>query len=111
MSKNEPSGEALLTVARAVRTRGLKGEVVAELLTDFPERFDHLEQIFVIGPAGERTVAQLEQHWFQGNRVILKVAGYDDPQTSSALVGCEFAIRESDRVSLPADHYYDWELE
>ncbi len=27
----------LIVVARAVRTRGLKGEIVAELLTDFPE--------------------------------------------------------------------------
>jgi 16S rRNA processing protein RimM len=27
------------------------------------------------------------------------------------LVGFEFAVPESERVPLPADHYYDWELE
>ena len=38
-------GSDLVLIARAVRTHGLKGEVVAELLTDFPERFEDLEQV------------------------------------------------------------------
>jgi ribosomal 30S subunit maturation factor RimM len=32
----------LVVIARAVRPRGLKGEIVAELLTDFPERFENV---------------------------------------------------------------------
>jgi 16S rRNA processing protein RimM len=43
--------------------------------------------------------------------VILKLAGYDDVETAKELVGFEFAVPEQDRVPLPADHYYDWELE
>ena len=34
--------EELIAIARIVKTRGIKGEVVAELLTDFPERFEGL---------------------------------------------------------------------
>jgi 16S rRNA processing protein RimM len=41
----------------------------------------------------------------------LKVAGYDDVDTAKELVGFEFAVPEQDRVPLPADHFYDWELE
>jgi 16S rRNA processing protein RimM len=41
----------------------------------------------------------------------LKVAGYDDVDAAKELVGVEFAVPESERVPLPADHYYDWELE
>ena len=44
----------LVIVARAVRTRGLKGEFVAELLTDFPERFESLEELIAVSPDGER---------------------------------------------------------
>ena len=33
----------LVVIARAVKPRGLKGEIVAELLTDFPERFENLK--------------------------------------------------------------------
>ena len=39
------------------------------------------------------------------------MAGYDDVEAAKELVGFEFAVPESERVPLPADHYYDWELE
>ena len=101
----------LVVIARAVRARGLKGEVVAELLTDFPERFEDVEELVLVSPKGERTTKRLEDYWFQNNRVVLKIADYDDVETAKQLVGFEFAVPESERVSLPADHYYDWELE
>jgi 16S rRNA processing protein RimM len=41
----------------------------------------------------------------------LKLAGYDDVGSAKELVGFEFAVPESERVLLPSDHYYDWELE
>jgi 16S rRNA processing protein RimM len=101
----------LVVIARAVRPRGLKGEIVAELLTDFPERFENVEELVLVSPRGERTTKRLEDYWFQNDRVVLKIAGYDDVDTAKELVGVEFAVPESERVPLPADHYYDWELE
>ena len=101
----------LIIIARAVKPRGLKGEIVAELLTDFPERFEDVNERVLVSPAGERTTKRLDDYWFQNDRVILKVAGYDDVETAKELVGFEFAVPEQDRVPLPADHYYDWELE
>lgn len=101
----------LVIIARAVRPRGLKGELVAELLTDFPERFEDLEELVLVSPTGERTVGRLENYWFQNDRVVLKLAGYDDIEAARQLVGVEFAVPESERVQLPSDHYYDWELE
>lgn len=101
----------LVIIARAVRPRGLKGEIVAELLTDFPDRFENLEELILVSPDGERTTKRLEDHWFQNDRVVLKVAGYDDVEAAKELVGFELAVPESERVALPADHYYDWELE
>ena len=107
----DASASELVIIARAVRPRGLKGEIVAELLTDFPDRFEDLEELILVSPGGERTTKRLEDYWFQNDRVVLKVAGYDDVETAKELVGFEFAVPESERVSLPADHYYDWELE
>lgn len=108
--ENAASSE-LVTIARAVRPRGLKGEIVAELLTDFPDRFEDVEELILVSPHGERTTKRLENYWFQNDRVILKLAGYDDVEAAKELVGFEFAVPESERVPLPADHYYDWELE
>ena len=101
----------LVIIARAVKPRGLKGEIVAELLTDFPDRFEDVEELILVSPSGERTTKRLEDYWFQNNRVVLKVADYDDVDSAKELVGFEFAVPESERVPLPADHYYDWELE
>ncbi|MBD0372843.1 MAG: 16S rRNA processing protein RimM [Pyrinomonadaceae bacterium] len=103
--------EELVAVARGVKTRGLRGEIVAELLTDFPERFEGLERLIAVGPDGERQTLELEEHWFHQGRVVLKFAGYDSIEAASALVGCEFTVPESERVELEEDEFYDWELE
>ena len=108
---NDAGSSELVVIARAVKARGLKGEIVAELLTDFPERFEDIEELVLVSPGGERKQGNLEGYWFQNDRVILKLAGYDDVETAKELVGFEFAVPESERVPLPADHYYDWELE
>lgn len=114
MSEAERAGEAaeaeLVAVAQAVKTRGLRGEIVAELLTDFPERFEGLDNLIAVAPDGLRMTLALEAHWFQGGRVVLKFAGYDSIEAASALVGYEFAVPEAERVELSEDEFYDWEL-
>jgi 16S rRNA processing protein RimM len=112
MIEMEDAGSSeLVIIARAVRPRGLKGEIIAELLTDFPDRFEDVEELVLVSPQGERTTKRLEDFWFQNDRVVLKLADYNDVEAAKELVGFEFAVPESERVPLPADHYYDWELE
>jgi 16S rRNA processing protein RimM len=111
---NPPPQDArddLIIVARAVRTRGLKGELVADILTDFPERFAQLSELTGVSPGGERKQFALENHWFQNDRMVLKFAGYDSIETAKALVGYEFGVPEAERVELAKDEFYDWELE
>ncbi len=106
-----PGSDDLVVIARAVRTHGLKGEIVAELLTDFPERFEELEELILVSPSGDRKMVQLEDHWFQKDRVVLKLADCDHVDSAKQLVGHDFAVEESDRVPLEEDEFYDWELE
>jgi 16S rRNA processing protein RimM len=110
-SPREEGREGLIIVARAVRTRGLKGELVAELLTDFPERFESVAHLLGVGSSGERKELKLEGHWFQNDRMVLKFAGYDTIESAKTLVGYEFGLPETERVQLPEDEFYDWELE
>jgi 16S rRNA processing protein RimM len=102
--------EDLVAVARVVRTRGLKGEVVAEILTDFPERFEALEQVVGVRDTGEQVELTVEAFWFQNDRVILKFNGFDNPDTAESLRNVEICIAESDAVELDEDEFYDWEL-
>jgi 16S rRNA processing protein RimM len=107
----EESPEELIIVARAVRTRGLKGELVADLLTDFPERFERISHLKGVGPGGEQKELSLEGYWFQNDRVVLKFSGYDSIDSARTLVGYELGLPESERVQLSANEFYDWELE
>lgn len=110
-NSDDEISESLVMVARAVRIRGLKGEIVAELLTDFPQRFDETDELVAIKPDGRHETVELENYWLQNNRVILKFAGIDDPEAAKELVGYEFAVPEAEAVVLPEHTFYDWELE
>ena len=99
----------LLTLACIVKVRGLRGEVVADLHTDFPERFEGLELVCLEKP-GSQTWHDLESFWFQKGRIILKFQGVNDPESARKLVGYEVRIPEEERFSLPEDHFYDSDL-
>ncbi|HEX8293039.1 MAG TPA: ribosome maturation factor RimM [Pyrinomonadaceae bacterium] len=111
MSGGGPDQFELVTVARVAKPRGLKGEVACDLLTDFPERFGRLEELVAVFPGGRRERLKLEGHWLHGGRVVLKLGGYDSPEASAALAGCELAVPESEAVELEEGEFYDWQLE
>ena len=102
--------EDLVAVARVIKPRGLKGEVVADILTDFPERFDGLENVTAVTPDGKRLELKIEEHWFQQGRMVLKFAGSDSVESAEGLRGCEVCVAENEAVELESDEFYDWQL-
>jgi len=102
--------EDLIAVARVVKVRGVRGEVAADLLTDFPDRFEQLSSLIAISADGAHRSLQIEEQWFHGSRLVLKFAGYDGPEVAKELVGSELAVPAADRVDLSPDSFYEWEL-
>jgi 16S rRNA processing protein RimM len=100
-----------VAIAKVAKTRGLRGEVVAELLTDFPERFEGLTDVTGILPNGERTDLKIERYFFQKGRIVLKFVGYDTIERGEELRGVEVSVPESDAVELETDEFFDWQLE
>lgn len=101
----------LVAIARIVRTRGLKGEVVAEILTDFPERFELLENVTAVRENAERLELKIEDFWFQNGRVILRFSGFETVEKSETLRNAEVCVPETEAVDLGEDEYFDWQLE
>jgi 16S rRNA processing protein RimM len=101
----------LVLVARVAKPRGVRGEVACDLLTDFPERFEWLEELIAVFPGGRRERLALEGQWLHGDRVVLKFKGFDTPEAAAALNGCELAVPESEAVELEEGEFYDWQLE
>ncbi len=102
--------EELVAIAKITKSRGLRGELVAAVLTDFPERFDALETVIALFPTGARRELKIERFWFQKGRIILKFAGFDSIETAENLRGAEICVPESEAVELDTDEFFDWEL-
>jgi 16S rRNA processing protein RimM len=103
--------EDLVAVARIVKPRGLKGELVAELLTDFPERFDGLADVTAVMPEGSRRELKIEKFWFQAGRIVLKFEGIDDVEAAETLRTTEICVAETEAVELEEGEFFDWQLE
>ena len=84
--------------------------MIADLLTDFPERFDDLETLIGVAPDGGQRSLQIEEHWFQARRIVFKFTGYDSIEAAKEFAGFELAVPASDRVELAEDQFYEWEL-
>ena len=104
-------GVELVAVAKVAKPRGVKGEVACDLLTDFPERFEGLKELIAVFPGGERRRLGLERYWLHGDRVVLKLEGFDSPEAAAALAGCELTVPESEAVELEEGEFYDWQLQ
>src|SRR5215510_13525785 len=102
--------QELVAIARVVKPRGLKGEVVAEVLTDFPERFEGLEDVTALLEDGSRAGLKIEEHWIQKERMVLKFTGHDSIEAVERLRNAEICVDETEAVELESDQYFDWEL-
>ncbi|MBK9153858.1 MAG: 16S rRNA processing protein RimM [Chloracidobacterium sp.] len=103
--------EELVAIAKIARTRGLKGEVVADILTDFPDRFEGLEEVTALRPNGSRRALKIESFFFQKDRIVLKFVGIDSIDAGDELRDAEICIDESDAVELRDDEYFDWQIQ
>ncbi len=113
-----------VTVARIVRPHGLRGEVAAEILTDFPERLTRLKQAYLHdskkdAARGPDTNAELGRRvgvrscWLshsRGGQAIFHFEGSDSVSDAEKLVGLEVRIPLAERAPLPGGSYYVTDL-
>jgi 16S rRNA processing protein RimM len=100
---------AYVTLARIVRPRGIKGEVAAEILTDFPERLTKLRQVWLAGAATAERQVRVRACWLSpshGGQAIFHFEGYDSISQAQELVGLEVQVPLRERAPLPAGRYY-----
>ena len=102
--------QGFIAIAQVVRPQGRKGEVLAEILTDFPARFADLRRVFLDDPGNNPRAANVEHSWLHKGRVVLKFAGTDSISDAETLRGRYVLVPEAEKVALSANQYYLWEL-
>jgi 16S rRNA processing protein RimM len=94
-------------VARLLRARGNRGEVIAEDLSDHPERFAAGARFFLAAAGGEERPLRLENAWRHKGRLILKFEGVDSISAAETLCGARVQIPAAELGPPPeGEHYY-----
>lgn len=111
--------EGWVWLARIKRTQGRKGEVFAEILTDFPEKFAERPHLWLLrddesaqkaaAGANPREV-ELLHHWLHKGGVVLHFAGVDSISSAEELAGLVVAIPRGERAALSSDELYIGDL-
>jgi 16S rRNA processing protein RimM len=110
---------AWIVLAHLLRPQGRKGEVLAELFTDFPERFEDQKRVFLAAPGfnGEQTearAAEVVAFWLpvgkNEGRVVLQFAGIDTISDAEALAGQDVLVPREERRRLDDESVYISEL-
>ncbi|MGZ4823482.1 MAG: ribosome maturation factor RimM [Terriglobales bacterium] len=102
--------DEFITIARVIKPQGRLGEVAADILTDFPERFAERTRVFALDDSGARRELQVEAFWPHKQRLVLKFKGVDSIDDAEALVGCEIQVPRAERSALEAGSAYVGDL-
>lgn len=104
-----------VVLAHLLRPQGRKGELLAELHTDFPERFEDSRRVFLAAPlfnglSSEAKEAEVADYWLplgknQG-RVVLKLTGIDSISAAETLGGLDVIVPVEERVPLDDETNY-----
>jgi 16S rRNA processing protein RimM len=100
-----------IVLAHILRPQGRKGEVLADLFTDFPERFDQHPRVW-LAPAGfadraesagsPASVAEVASHWLpvgrNAGRIVLHFAGVDSIEKAQQLAGKDVLVPLAERM-------------
>lgn len=113
MTSENQTSEPWTILARLLRPQGRHGEILADILTDFPDRFADRRRLFLISSETSRVFLRevtLEDHWMHKSRVVLKFAGIDSIHDTETLRQLFVAIPTSERAELSDDSFYIGDL-
>jgi 16S rRNA processing protein RimM len=104
-----------MQVARILRARGNKGEVAAELLTDFPARLSTIPQVYLSSDTDKQAprAIGLQHFWIDQNhpgQCVFHFAGSNTISEAEKFRGLDVLLPFAERVQLPAGQYFVTDL-
>jgi len=117
------AAEQWVWLARIRHPQGRKGEVFADLLTDFPEKFAQRRQLWLLAegashaasrpvqlPAAAPRAVELVADWLHKGGIVLHFAGIDSISAAETLNGLIVAVPLAERAPLGEDEVYIGDL-
>jgi 16S rRNA processing protein RimM len=98
-----------VTLARILRPRGLRGEVAAEILTDFPERLPKLKEVWLADGRSAPRHVRVQRCWLspgRGGHAVFHFADINSMEAAESLRGLEVQVPIEERAQLAAGNYF-----
>ncbi|MGO1469324.1 MAG: ribosome maturation factor RimM [Tissierella sp.] len=96
-----------IVIGKIINTHGIKGEVKLDPHTDDLKRYSDLNKIYI---GDEKDPVEIENVRYHKNMVLLKLKEFNNINEVLFLKGEKIYIDEIDRVKLPDDKYFIYEL-
>jgi 16S rRNA processing protein RimM len=98
-----------ITVGRLGKTRGVDGELYVLPLTDFPDRFLDLTEIYV-EHRGVWEKFRIDSSRMVSGRPVIRFAQIETPENAALLTNRHLAVTRDRLVKLPKGSYYIFDL-
>ena len=96
-----------LVVGKIFRPHGIRGEMLMQVLTDFPDRLQEGVTIYLGENHSPQVIRSLRWH---RNALIVAIESTIDPESVGALRNQLVYVRSDDRPPLPAGEYYHHQI-
>jgi 16S rRNA processing protein RimM len=109
---NNDAESVWVAIAQLGKTRGNRGEVTAVALSNKPERYQALREVFLFAPDGSAggEKYEIESTWFHVGTLVFKFRGVDTISDAELLYGREVRIPVSQRTTLDEGEYFQSDL-
>jgi len=110
-----PEKESYICIGKIVKSVGLKGGLKVNLLTDFPERFLELKQVFLFDETSDlfyrnREALRIINCNLYKSFAVIMIEGIVNRDQADNLRNYLVMIPEHSRIKLPEDKFYYYEV-
>lgn len=102
-----PGEPAFLAVGKLRRPHGVKGELLMDILTDFPERLRPGGVLFVEPDHTPLVLRSVRPHQ---DALLVAFKGCETPEAAGAYRNCLVTVKTANRPALPEGEYYHHQL-
>ena len=103
-----PDKSELISIGKIIKAHNNKGTLKVYPLTDFPEHFQLLKEVFVVGTTVEKVL--IEKASFHKQYILLKLFGYNNQNDTKDIQGAMIAIEKKELWPLGDCEYYYFDL-
>jgi 16S rRNA processing protein RimM len=99
-----------LVVGQIAGAHGLRGEIKVKVLTDSPQRFGQLDQVFLGRDDEEPSARTLEGYRMHKSQALLQIEGCRDRAAAQALRGLLVQVPLEEAIPLGEDEYFEHQI-